>query len=300
MGGGSSAPASQTQTVTKDIPQWAQDAGQSNYNLAQSIASQPYPTYQGQLIAGFTPQQEQGMQQAGTAATAYQPDLAQAEQYTQQATHPWDTPTAQQYMSPYVQAALQPQVQALQNQMTQQQHATDAQATQAGAFGDSRHGVQSALNNFNGNQQLAGIEAQGMNTAYNTGLDAYQKQQGILGNAGSQMANIGAQQQGLGETGAQANFQAGTQQQQLTQQQLTESYNNFMNQVLWPTQGLNERIAALGNTPYTQVNYTSLPPSNASANNVAAFSQIAGLLKGATGGGSGGGNAPVSSGGFGG
>lgn len=277
-GGGSSSPPSQTVTQVQDIPAWAQQAGQQNYQLAESIASQPYPTYSGQLIAGFTPQQTQGMQDAQTAATAYQPDLSQAEGYTNQAAQAWNPQAAQQYMSPYAQSALQPQVQALQNQFAQQQQATNAGATQAGAYGDARQGVQTSLNNFNENQQLAGVEATGMNTAYNTGLSAYQAQQGVLGNAGNQLANIGAQQQNLGETGANAEFGAGSQQQQLTQQQLTESYNNFMNQTLWPTQGLNEQISALSNTPYTQANYTTLPPSNSTASNLGGFSSITGAL----------------------
>lgn len=278
MSGGGSAPASQTVTQVQDIPAWAQQAGQQNYQTAESIASQPYPTYQGQLIAGFTPEQQSGLTQASTAANSYQPDLNQAESYTQQAANPWNAQTAQQYMSPYAQAALQPQIQQLNNQLAQQQQQTNAGATQAGAFGDARQGIYNSQNNFNANVALNGLEAQGMNTAYNSGLSAYQAQQGVLGQAGSQMANIGAQQQQLGEAGAQAQFGAGAQQQQLTQQQLTEAYNNFMNQTLWPTQGLNEQISALSNTPYVQSNYTTLPPANSTASNLGGFSSITGLL----------------------
>jgi len=286
MSGGSSTPASQTVTQVQDIPAWAQTAGQQNYQLAESLASQPYPTYSGQLIAGFTPQQTQGMAMAGTAATAAQPDLSQAESYTNQAATPWSASAAQQYMSPYAQAVLAPQLQQANIQLGQQQMATNANATEAGAFGDARNGVANALNNYYGNQNIANIEATGMNTAYNTGLSAYQAQQGVLGQAGSQMANIGGLQQSTGETGANALFGAGSQQQQLTQQQLTESYNNFMNQTLWPTQGLNEQISALANTPYTQTNYTSLPPANSTASNLGGFSSITGLLGSLLGSGS--------------
>lgn len=278
MSGGGSSPPSQTVTQVQDIPAWAQQAGQQNYQLAESLASQPYPTYQGQLIAGFTPQQQAGLTQASTAANSYQPDLSQAENYTNQAAQAWNPQTAQQYMSPYAQAALAPQIQAMQQQLAQQQLATNANATEAGAFGDARNGVANALNNYYGGLNLANIEATGMNQAYNTGLSAYQAQQGVLGQAGSQLANIGAQQQALGETGAQAQFGAGSQQQQLTQQQLTEAYNNFMNQVMWPTQGLNMQISALANTPYTVSNYTTLPPANSTASNLGGFSSITGLL----------------------
>lgn len=271
---------SNTNTQVQQIPEFEQQFAQANQNIAASIASQPYPTYQGQLIAGFNPQQQQGMQQVQDSSTAYQPYLNAAAGYSQAAAQPWNTQTAQQYMSPYAQAALQPQVQALQNQFAQQQHQTDAQATQAGAFGDSRHGVQTALNNFNDNQQLAGLEAQGMNTAYNTGLGAYQQQQQILGNVGSQMGNLGQMATNLGQQAGNANFQMGAQGQQLNQQQLTESYNNFLNQQNWPQQQLYVRESALSNAPYNNTIYQSLAPTNATGSNLGAFSTIAGLLGG--------------------
>lgn len=290
MGGGSGGGQSNTNTQVQQIPEFEQQFAQANQDIAASIASQPYPTYQGQTIAGFSPQQTQGMQQVQDASTAYQPYLNKAEQYTQQATQPWDANTAAQYMSPYAQAALQPQIQALQNQFAQQQHQTDANATQAGAFGDARHGVQTSLNNFNDNQQLAGLEAQGMNTAYNTGLGAYQQQQQLLGNAGGQMANIGNQATTLGQQAGNANFQAGTQQQQLSQEQLTQSYQNFMNQYNQPLSNLNIRMSALSNSPYDVTQYQTQAPTNASASSLGAFSTIAGLLGG---GGSGGSKAPI-------
>lgn len=280
MGGSSPSPASsQTVTQVQQIPQFEQDYAQQNQNIASSLASTPYPTYSGQLIAGLTPQQQQGMTQAQTASTAYQPDLSAAEGLTNQAgNNQWNAQTAQQYMSPYAMAALQPQIQALQNNEQLQNQQLGASATQAGAFGDARQGVAQGLNNFNNNLAMNDLTAQGMNTAYTTGQSAFNAQNANQLAAGGQLSNLGSQQQGLGEAGATANFNAGTQQQQLNQSQLTEAYNNFMNQVNWPTQGLNERISALGNSPYTTANYTSLAPSSATAQNLGSFASLAGGL----------------------
>lgn len=287
-GGGGSAPASQTVTQVQQIPQFEQDFAQSNEDIAASIASQPYPTYQGQLIAGFTPQQTAGMNMAGQAATAYQPDVNAAENMTMNAANStWNPATAAQYMSPYAMAAMAPQIQQLQQQAGIQNNQLAGQATSAGAFGDARQGVQASQNNFNNNLALNDLVSQGMNTAYNTGMSAFQNAQQTELQGAGQMASLGSEQQSLGETGANAMFSAGSQQQQMTQEQLTEAYNNFMNQVNWPTQGLNERIAALANTPYTQANYTSLAPSNSTAQNVGAFAGVSGLLGNLLNGGSG-------------
>lgn len=290
MSGGGSGGGSNTTTQVQQIPEFEQQFAQQNQNIAASLASQPYPTYQGQIIAGFTPQQTQGMNMAGQAATSYQPDLGTGEAMTLGASGQWNPQTAMQYMSPYAMAALAPQMQALQLQQGQQRNQINAGATQSGAFGDARTGVADALNNFYGDQAMSGLVSQGMNTAYNTGQNAFQQDQARLLQAGGQMGQLGSQQQGLGEAGAQSLFQAGTQQQQLTQQQLSEAYNNFMNQVNWGQNELGLRESALSNSPYNNTNYTTLAPSNSTGANVGAFSSLAGLLGG---GSSGGAKAPI-------
>jgi len=279
MGGSSGGGSQNTTTQVQQIPEFEQQFAQSNQDIAASLASQPYPTYQGQLIAGFNPQQTQGMQQTQNASTAYQPYLNAAAGYTQAAAQPWNAQTAQQYMSPYAQSALQPQIEALQQQEATQQNQTNAQATQAGAYGDARQGVQTGLNNFYGNQALNNIEATGMNQAYNTGLGAYQQQQQTLGNVGTALMNEGNAATNTGIAGAQANFQAGTQQQQLQQQQLSEAYQNFLNQTNWGQNELGLRESALSGSPFNNLNYTSLAPTNASANNISAFSSLAGAAQ---------------------
>lgn len=281
MGGGSGG-GSNTTTQIQQLPQWQQDYAQQNEQIAGSIASQPFPTYQGQTIAGFTPQQQQGMDMAGQVATAQQPYIDSANQMTQKAATPWDSQSAQQYMSPYAMAALAPQLQQLQIQQDQQAKQIGSQATQAGAFGDARQGVAEGLNNFYGNLAQNDLVAQGMNSAYTTGQNAFNADQSRLMAGGAQEAALGSEAQGLGISGAGALYNAGSQQQQQTQQQLTTAYNNFMNQVNYPTQQLNLRMSALANSPYTQANYVSLAPNSAVGQAIGGFSSLAGLLGGAT------------------
>lgn len=46
---------SDEQTVRTELPQWVNDAGQQNYNLATQLAGRPYTPYPNERIAGFTP-----------------------------------------------------------------------------------------------------------------------------------------------------------------------------------------------------------------------------------------------------
>lgn len=357
-GGGSSGGNTNTVTTSQQIPQFMQSQVQSNLDLANSIAAQQYPLYQGQLVAGFNPTQQQGQQQAIDASQAYQPGLNAAYAQTAGTAGALDPATAwanmaegsggisnamgqsglsgqgaqaifgamgqnpanagviQQYMSPFVQAALQPQITAMNTQLGQQQNAINVQATGANAFGDARQGSASALANFYGNQNLAGLEAQGYNTAFNNAqntalgqqqfglqagqalnqIGAGQQQLGMQGGnmlaqlglgqasgglqAGQQLGNLAQMAQALGLQGANSVYNVGQQQQQLTQQQLNTAYQQFMNQANYPVQMLNVREGAVANQPYNTVNQTTLPNANMTAQGLGAFASLAGLLGG--------------------
>lgn len=284
MCGGGGSSGGSTVTQVQQIPEWQEEMIKANEQVATSLASQPYQTYSGDLIAGFTPLQQQGIQATQNAANAYQTDLSKAENMTGQlANNQWNAQTANQYMSPYAMAALQPQIQQLQLQQGQQARDINARATQAGAFGDTQYGNAQALNNFYGNLAMNDLVSQGMNTAYNTGLGAYQTAQSQGLDQAKQMANLGGLQQQLGMTGAQGVFDMGTQQQQLEQQKLATAYQNFQNQVNWPYQQLNARIAATANSQY-QLPTATLAPTSATASNLGAFASLAGGLGSLLGG----------------
>ena len=277
MGGGSSGGGG-TVTQTTAIPDWQQGMVQSNENIAQSLASQPYQQYQGQVLAPLTDLQNQGIATTTAGATAGQPYLQQAGALANQAgNNQWNAQTAQQYMSPYAMAALQPQIQQLQNQMGMQANAINGRATQAGAYGDAQYGNQQNLNNFNSNLSLNNLMQQGMNSAYTSGQNAFNTQnQNLLGSANA-LGNVANAAQNQGITGGQAMFNAGTQQQQFNQQQLSAAYQNFVNQQNYPYQQLNARIAATANSPY-QVPTANLVPTSATAQNLGGFASAIGGL----------------------
>lgn len=101
---------------------------------------------------------------------------AASNDYNNSGAQGWNTTTAQQYMSPYEQTALNSQLNTMKQSLAQQQNSIDSQATQANAFGDARQSVASTLANQNADLQMANVEANGMNDAYNTALSASQNQ----------------------------------------------------------------------------------------------------------------------------
>lgn len=339
-GGGSGSGSNTTQTV-QEVPAYIQAESQANQQLANSLASSPYPVYQGSMIQPMTDLQNSAIASVPGAAQAYQPYTAAATNVLNQANptgaiNPMmqggmqslgpggaisafgnaqsltDPNAVSSYMSPYIQASLQPQLSDLMLQNAGQQQQINQQSTQAGAFGDARQGAAQGLQNYYTNQavnQLTGQAYQNAFTAANQALgqaqqtqlgagqgfnqtanaygnlaqQALQGQQGLMNQA--QLYNtLGTSAQNLGLTGANAMYQAGQQQQTQLQSELNNSYQQYLNQVNWPYQMLNVREAALANTPYNISTATTLPTANTTAQGFGTIAGLAGLAGQGTGG----------------
>ena len=269
-----------TTTQVQQIPAYEQQYSQNNLNLAQALQSTPYPTYQGQLIAPFNASQNTAMADVQNNSAIANPSYSSAMGMQNSSATPFNSQIASQYMSPYVQSSLNPQIANLNNQLAGQQMQTNAAATQDAAFGDARNAVQTAQNNYYGDLAQNQLVGQGYNTAYNNALSGYQNQQGVMQSAGNNLGNLTTANQNAALTGANALYNTGAQQQNMTQQGLSSAYQQFQNQTNWPFQMLNVGESALANNPYTITNYQTLPNSNSLAQNLGAFTGAAGLVGG--------------------
>jgi hypothetical protein len=130
---------------------------------AEALSTQPYEAYTGPLTAGPSALQQQAFQGVGNLVVpteqmgAYTPQTFGAEQ-------------ASQYMNPYIQQALQPQLQELQRQQEIKRVANAGRMTKSGAYGGGRQAIMES------ELDRAGLEQAGKLTgsAY---LDAYNKAQ---------------------------------------------------------------------------------------------------------------------------
>jgi hypothetical protein len=250
-----------TVTSSTQIPAYEQQFSQDIQNNAQNLAAQPYPTYEGALQAGLTPQENQAFQEVqnsqgiqdpyntqamneygaannmlSQSATDQTQDVqmqgqdagmqnqdaayqAQGAGYTQEGNqelnyantlNPGNSAALSQYMSPYVQQALSPQILQMETQLGQQQNATAASATEGNAFGSAQQGVGNALNNYYGDQTLAGIESTGYNTAYTNALSSLNQQQQNVTSIGQGLNTEGATMGQYGSNVGQAGSAVGT------------------------------------------------------------------------------------------
>lgn len=225
--GGSSA----TQTQVADLPDWAKPTAQRLLGTTESTVFkknasgditgfQPYQPYGGQRTAQFTPLQQQAY---GGAYNLNAGPQAFSEQVGQ-------------YMSPYQQNVIDREklAAARDSQLLGQQQ--QGQATQAGAFGGYREGIQRAERERGLRSQLQDIQARGSQAAYDRAADQFR--QGIT----QQMA-VGQQQ-----------AQFGTQQQQQVQSALDKQYQDFLAERQYPYQQLEFMSNILRGTPMGMTN----------------------------------------------
>ena len=152
--------------------------------------------------AGFTPGSYDlsGMQQ-GTFQTGYTPgsyDLSGMQQGTFQNTYNPEAFTgaaAQQYMNPYLQAALEPQLREAKRQAEMQRVADAGRLTRAGAFGGSRQAILESEGARNLGTQLADITGRGYSEAFGQAQRQFNtEQQRAMANRDAMMAQFNEQE----------------------------------------------------------------------------------------------------------
>ena len=137
----------------------------------RAIASEPYQAYTGQLTAGTSPLQQQALEGIGSLAIptesmgAFTPGTIT------------DQGTAQQYMNPYLQAALEPQIAEARRQAEISRLADAARLTQAGAYGGTRQAVMESEGQRNLLRNLADITGTGYAQAYQQAVNQFNTEQ---------------------------------------------------------------------------------------------------------------------------
>lgn len=193
--GGVDPTVGQKTGTESSLSTWAGDYVTGMLGKGQALANQPYQAYTGPLTAGTSNLQQQAFQGIG----ALQPTTAMGGSFT-------DTGVAQQYMNPYLQQALQPQIDEATRQFQIQQLANNARLTKAGAYGGTR-GTLADLELQRANlANLANITGQGYRDAYNAAQQQFntEQQQGM--NILDKQMAAGQTQRGIASEGIAADL----------------------------------------------------------------------------------------------
>jgi len=206
-------------TNTQGLADWAAPYVTGYLGQAQALGNKDYEAYQGPLTAGASTLQNNVFQGLGglsfpsnlgqsfSSTGAYQlPNTATMGAGT---TGAGTTPTgptgiAANYMNPYLQSVLDPQLAELRRQNDITNMNTNAKMTSAGAFGGGRQAVMNAENNRNLMQEMNKTVGQGYANAYDKAMGQFNTEQGQAKTLADLMAQQGAVQRGIESEGVAA------------------------------------------------------------------------------------------------
>ena len=212
----SKQPSNTTTTTKNELPSWAVPYSQQLLTQGAAVAARPYEQYTGQRIAGFSPEQQMGINMGVNRATQGNQAMNIGQgmlentlsgNYLSPDSNPWFKGTVDQALG-------------------QVQGRLNSQFNNPGAFGSTAHQETMA-------RGLGDVANQMYSNNY---MNERQNQMGAAGQAlnygSADWQNIG-QLLGIGDTT-----------RQLTQDQLTQAYQDFQQQQNYPLQQLD----ILGNT----------------------------------------------------
>lgn len=241
---------------------------------AQQTAAQPLQLYQGQLVAPLNATQTGAITDITNDQGIAAPYISQAQSDINASSTPFNAADVQQYESPYTNDVIAATEKQLQLQDAQQQQALQGNAVASGAYGGDRSAVlqseTAGQQDIANNATVANLE----NAGYSQALGEYNTNRQNLQGAGYALGALGSEAQNTALTGASAQLNAGTLEQQLAQEQLNVPYEQYLQEQAYPYQqesflsGIDTGIGSLSGG--TSSGTTTTPGASP-------FSQVLGL-----------------------
>jgi hypothetical protein len=231
-------------TSSSTLSEWAGPYVTDMLGKAQAISEQPYAVYGGPQTAGESGLQSKVFQGLGnlsfpgqlgqsfSSTGAYQPPGMAPGAYDTGAIGtgagaPFGTggnpppmggqpptggqpqgPTgiASQYMNPYLQSVLQPQMEEMRRQSQINLQPGMAKLTQAGGYGGGRQAIMESEANRNLLQEQNKTIGQGYSNAYDKAMGQFNTEQGQAKTLADMMSEAGGQQRGIEQQGISADY----------------------------------------------------------------------------------------------
>lgn len=212
----------------------------------QALSNTPYQAYGGPLTAGASGLQQQAF--SGLAGLALPSNMGA---YTPQT---FGAEQAQQYMNPYLQASLDPQIAEARRQAEISRVQNAGRLSQAGAFGGSRQAIMESEGQRNLGTKLADITGTGYNTAYDKAMAQFNTEQGR-----QQTAQENTNKYGMDVLAAQAG--AGAIERGITSEDIAARQKQFEDERDDPFKKVQYQQSLLQGMPLATTAYSYQQPS---------------------------------------
>lgn len=233
-------------STESSLSNWAGDYVTDMLGRGQALSNMPFESYGGAMTAGPTQNQTNafsGIAGLTLPTDGYSSDVAM-----------FDQAAADQYMNPYTQSVLQPQLEEMARQNAIQQVSDNAAFTKAGAYGGGRQAIMNAERNDNMARLQNQATQEGYQKAYNTAFDMFTSDQRRLEDSNQFGANFGLKELGA-ETDLYNNqLKAGEMERGITQEGLTSDYNLFKEERDFPYKQVQYAMGLLDGMPLATEN----------------------------------------------
>lgn len=288
------------------LPSWLDESAKRSVNLLENISERPYQPYGGKRVADLNNtdfNDARDMIQENTGI--WRPRTKQAGGVMGQVAGytPNDITAGQvkdadfdAYMNPYIQSVLQDSLSEMDRQAGIQRNQIGANMAQGEAFGGSRHGVVEAeqrrneadLRNQTINRTYADAFANALGMAEGDinrtfSADQFNVNSGLAGqqlnlSAANDLAGLGSLEQKLAYQDAEARMDLADRRRLYEQQRADVEYADFLREYNYPSDILNQRIAALSGVPYGSTTYGEQPTGNSFAQTLGGVGTLIGGL----------------------
>lgn len=228
-------------------------------NKGNALLDAGTPAYTGKMTSGASDLQTQAWN--GLAGLTLPDTLTQSGQnmldiQQKQQDLKFDPNSVSQYMNPYLQNSLNPQLDEARRQAMISSQPAMAKLTQAGGYGGGRQAIMMAENQRNLNTNLANITGKGYKDAYDEAMKAAQyssdfglKSLQAATSSNQAAANAGAQEAQYGLQNLQALATAGGVKQGQDQAGLNAQYNEWLRQQNYMPTALKNQQALIQGMP---------------------------------------------------
>lgn len=206
------------------------------WNQVQSVASQPYNPYGGNMVAGLSPTQQSGIANINSSFGMAQPYLNTAANYATQGAEAINPADLTRYSNPFTSSVIDATRRNFGETNAQQQQQVVGNAALQGASGGDR--VRVAQAELARQQRLAQdpIIANLNSQNYSQALAAAQADRAAKGQGAFTFANLGPTAQNAALQGSMAQIQAGGLEQGTEQARLNAAYQEYLRAQAFPYQ----------------------------------------------------------------
>ena len=234
---------------SESLANWAGPYVTNMLGQGQALANAPYQAYMGPLTAGPSALQESAFSTAQGLGSQFQPGMG-----TFTPTSFTAEGTAQQYMNPYIQAALQPQLDELRRQTEISRADQAGKLARAGAYGGSRQAIADVELTRAMLDKMAGITGKGYADAYTQGQAQFNQEQ-----TQQQAAQNAANALGLAALAREAEL--GAAQRAIEQEGITADKLQFEQEYREPYKNVQFMSSLLQGLPIAAQSYQYQQPS---------------------------------------